>query len=225
MASKRVRSRKPAKEEICRFVMRQVPPSAAEEPLNLCTRDGSSTGSGSRSPEASSRSLEESSRSLEVEPTKIAKRRKKRSTIFVPPEKLSNEVSICKFKFVAGNQPRLQEKKVLSLDSGGNFRFFPEAAENSAAKPVPGLLPIKQALENNPEELPSGAEQSGSSLPGRKRQKTEKNFRDKGFLIQTQHVQATEGSVFCKFRQLKKFTRYLYRSWKDYLPEDRVLDT
>lgn len=30
-------------------------------------------------------------------------------------------------------QPRLQEKKVLSIDSGGNFRFFPELGATQQA--------------------------------------------------------------------------------------------
>lgn len=50
------------------------------------------------------------------------------------------------------------------------------------------------------------------------RRKLEKTFKEKGFLIQTQQLQSAEGATYCKFRQLRKFTRYLFRSWKDYLP-------
>lgn len=49
------------------------------------------------------------------------------------------------------------------------------------------------------------------------REKLEKTFKEKGFLIQTQQLEQAEGT-YCKFRQLRKFTRYLFRSWKDYLP-------
>ena len=34
------------------------------------------------------------------------------------------QVSICKFKFTGGDRPTLEEKKMLSVDSGGNFRYF-----------------------------------------------------------------------------------------------------
>ena len=52
------------------------------------------------------------------------------------------------------------------------------------------------------------------------REKLEKTFKEKGFLIQTQQLESAEGATYCKFRQLKKFTRYLFRNWKDYLPEE-----
>ena len=34
------------------------------------------------------------------------------------------KVSICKFKFTGGDKPSLEEKKMLSVDSGGNFRYY-----------------------------------------------------------------------------------------------------
>ena len=34
------------------------------------------------------------------------------------------QVSICKFKFTGGSNPSLEERKRLSVDSGGNFRYF-----------------------------------------------------------------------------------------------------
>ena len=33
-------------------------------------------------------------------------------------------MSICKFKFTGGEKPSLEEKKMLSVDSGGNFRYY-----------------------------------------------------------------------------------------------------
>nr|CAG4642354.1 EOG090X02D0 [Evadne anonyx] len=179
---------------------------AVEQPLNLCVRD-SGGGSSSGHP--------------------ALRRRKKRSAIFLPPEKLANDVCICKFKFVAGNQPRLQEKKILSIDSGGNFRFFPESQR--AARKLPDLLPIETVLPLAEPAVVASTSASPSSstsmLPATtkrlsRRKRMEKTFGEQGFLIQTQHVPATEGSAFCKFRQLKKFTRYLYRSWKHYLPPE-----
>ena len=200
----RNRSRKRAKDEIRRLVSAgssgsSVPVESAavavEQPLNLCVRDSGVSGH------------------------PALRRRKKRSAIFLPPEKLSNDVCICKFKFVAGNQPRLQEKKILSIDSGGNFRFFPESQR--ATRKLPDLLPIETVL---PLAEPAVASTSSTVLPAVKRlsrrKRMEKTFGEQGFLIQTQHVPATEGSAFCKFRQLKKFTRYLYRSWRHYLPPE-----
>lgn len=52
------------------------------------------------------------------------------------------------------------------------------------------------------------------------REKLEKTFKEKGFLIQTQQLESAEGATYCKFRQLRKFTRYLFRSWRDYLPDN-----
>ena len=50
------------------------------------------------------------------------------------------------------------------------------------------------------------------------REKFEQTLREKGLLIQTQQVQSAEGATYCKFRQLRKITRYLFRSWKDHFP-------
>lgn len=264
----RPRSRKRAKGEICHLVSSTnptdssslFPAHSAEQPLNLCVRDESLPvliSHGTPTEE-------------QVPRNPTIRRRKKRSAIFLPPEKLAdNDVCICKFKFVAGHTPRLQEKKILSLDSGGNFRFFPELQHqqeqqlqqekkkqtvNSSqpanarqqqvqqqlggVKPIPDLLPIQTVrqtwsanLGSNPPLVPAPVPSSVVVNPNQntiqssnkrlsRRQKMEQTFGDKGFLIQTQHVQATEGSAFCKFRQLKKFTRYLYRSWRHYLPEE-----
>ncbi|XP_021929207.1 uncharacterized protein LOC110834404 isoform X2 [Zootermopsis nevadensis] len=272
--------------------------------------------------------------------------KRKRSAIFIPPMPSENntnpttEVSICKFKFTGGAKPSLQEKKMLSVDSGGNFRyysgtgdksmrgyeFFPrESLQQSAGAsrgspsehflaaassaiigndkiPVvpstPGNALRDSALvggfqldehqkylstpglptDTKPTGSPSGdftrslssemdASQkssdgrgvyfdpqglkkkceSGEKIDGggfgndhggqgtgsqhfrlqrRKRktrkslarEKLEQTFKEKGFLIQTQQLESAEGATYCKFRQLRKFTRYLFRSWKDYLP-------
>lgn len=247
--------------------------------------------------------------------------RRKRSAIFIPPvpaENTSNpttEVSICKFKFTGGAKPSLQEKKMLSVDSGGNFRYysgtgdksmrgyeyFPreslqQCQENTGCSPS-GVFLTASALgsgEKIPEDVghsgffdpsfplqvaptkpePSrrgGKRQAGAAFPvlrehltdsmdggeddsdsenstgvasplgldlpdsnrdedmetGRRsrrsrkslaREKLEQTFKEKGFLIQTQQLESAEGATYCKFRQLRKFTRYLFRSWKDYLP-------
>jgi hypothetical protein len=289
----------------------------------------------------------------------------------------SAQVSICKFKFTGGAKPSLQEKKMLSVDSGGNFRFYTDKIGPSSVKsmkscqsnaspssstfhpnvtegfgdqqdcqyafsslpksaksmsvcmpvrptslkiPPPAgsgkltfpssskgtaknesqspsaLIPLSPAardlhnlrLDGNQSQLlsPSAAgdstsitfpqnpaqsqqstedgysssqsdnssneavshgqdhdqatseqylqgESSGSRGAGRTRskrkrrtrkslmrEKLEKTFKEKGFLIQTQQLESAEGATYCKFRQLRKFTRYLFRSWKDYLPDN-----
>lgn len=217
--------------------------------------------------------------------------KRKRSAIYIPPVQTENttnpnEVSICKFKFTGGAKPSLQEKKILSVDAGGNFRyysgtgdksmrgyeFFPReslmqsclsssgshtnAFLNAASEKIPleMLPPISVDLNNkllnlsdvdtstildsnfNIENLSNDSQMRSetnddeqhrkkkkSSNRSIQRAKLEKTFREKGFLIQTQQLQSAEGATYCKFRQLRKFTRYLFRSWKDYLPSDENL--
>lgn len=161
--------------------------------------------------------------------------KRKRSAIFIPPipTKSSStapttEVSICKFKFTGGSKPSLQEKKMLSVDSGGNFRYYSGTGNKgnksydflhkdaSSAPPETGessLAHINEGQTN--EDLNKKKRKSRKSL---QRDKLEQTFKEKGFLIQTQQLQSAEGATYCKFRQLRKFTRYLFRSWKDYLP-------
>jgi hypothetical protein len=226
--------------------------------------------------------------------------KRKRSAIFIPPVQMENstnpatEVSICKFKFTGGAKPSLQEKKILSVDAGGNFRyysgtgdksmrgyeFFPReslrqsslnagsttnAFLNASGEKIPlEFLPISVDMSKKllqlPADLANQSSQSNQSktvdlslstpevivdddldetvlgktsslkLDDRKKKKSsnrslqraklEKTFKEKGFLIQTQQLQSAEGATYCKFRQLRKFTRYLFRSWKDYLPSE-----
>ncbi|KAK9886987.1 hypothetical protein WA026_019243 [Henosepilachna vigintioctopunctata] len=195
--------------------------------------------------------------------------KRKRSAIFIPPISTENnanpatEVSICKFKFTGGAKPKLQEKKMLSVDSGGNFRyysgtgdksmrgyeFFPRETLQQTANATQGsstgaflqasgekIFPLNDLNETqvksefllSPEIPTTSTNNSNQELSLRhkkrksrksiQREKLEQTFREKGFLIQTQQLQSAEGATYCKFRQLRKFTRYLFRSWKDYLP-------
>ncbi|XP_071442214.1 uncharacterized protein [Hetaerina americana] len=226
--------------------------------------------------------------------------KRKRSAIFIPPTAENpTEVSICKFKFTGGAKPSLEEKKMLSVDAGGNFRYYSGTGDKSMRgyeffpreqtlqqqymgsnigslisgkppTPSPNLIAhtsfpaddsppaheapqpsgAPSAFQRQGEPLPVGAEggegsgrqqlppptapderkgagpAAACSGPRRKRrtrkslvrEKLEQTFREKGFLIQTQQLESAEGATYCKFRQLRKFTRYLFRSWKDYLP-------
>lgn len=194
--------------------------------------------------------------------------KRKRSAIFIPPIPTENntnpatEVSICKFKFTGGAKPTLQEKKMLSVDSGGNFRyysgtgdksmrgyeFFPRETLQQTANATQGsstgaflqacgekFFPGNELNEKQVKsdfllspELPTTSSNSPQEINLRhkkrksrkslQREKLEQTFKEKGFLIQTQQLESAEGATYCKFRQLRKFTRYLFRSWKDYLP-------
>lgn len=200
--------------------------------------------------------------------------KRKRSAIFIPPlpeESSTNhatEVSICKFKFTGGAKPSLQEKKMLSVDAGGNFRyysgtgdksirgyeFFPReslkqsslmaassagAFLNTAGQKIANDVPPPSfGLSNellqipeinapnavgilsapNPNKSNFHNSRKRKSKRSMQREKLEKTFKEKGFLIQTQQLEQAGGTTYCKFRQLRKFTRYLFRSWKDYLP-------
>ncbi|KAH8360869.1 hypothetical protein KR084_010044 [Drosophila pseudotakahashii] len=222
----------------------------------------------------------------------LAMRKRKRSAIFIPPmpaensSSPSNEVSICKFKFTGGAKPTLQEKKMLSVDAEGNYRYYNGTGDKTLRGyefisrdqqqqlqqqqgqeklcvdiPPPSTDLSPEMLHISPESptstllLPSGnhlvtavapphspvsqCSSSQSPMPGqtqgkssaeserkrrssrrsKQREKLEKTFKEKGFLIQTQQLQSAEGATYCKFRQLKKFTRYLFRNWKDHIPE------
>lgn len=219
--------------------------------------------------------------------------KRKRSAIFIPPlpaepKSHATEVSICKFKFTGGAKPSLQEKKMLSVDSGGNFRYYsgtgdksmrgyeffpreslalssltantttnaflnatsekidlpppsaglsndvlqiPEFPSTSVVSPLPAspikLHPSSTHRSHHHHRLTSNSSSSASSDKRKRKSKRsvqrenlEKTFKEKGFLIQTQQTQSAEGATYCKFRQLRKFTRYLFRSWKDHLPGD-----
>lgn len=245
--------------------------------------------------------------------------KRKRSAIFIPPmptdhsSSPSTEVSICKFKFTGGAKPTLQEKKMLSVDAEGNYRYYngtgdrtmrgyefisreqqqllqqqlpqqqqqlqqqqlPASSDNKLYIDIPppstdlslellhipsesptssllmsnSLVPVAPQSPSSyfnsaspmrlstphPEDChkklepaavtvesppqPTTASKRRSSRRARQREKLEKTFKEKGFLIQTQQLQSAEGATYCKFRQLKKFTRYLFRNWKDHIPE------
>ncbi|XP_047537800.1 uncharacterized protein LOC125071537 isoform X1 [Vanessa atalanta] len=176
--------------------------------------------------------------------------KRKRSAIFIPPMPAKNstttpttEVSICKFKFTGGSKPSLQEKKMLSVDSGGNFRYYSGTGnkgnkgyeylqkDSNQGRNTESVASISTVPKTDPQnnaalkdDLNKKKRKSRKTL---QREKLEQTFKEKGFLIQTQQLQSAEGATYCKFRQLRKFTRYLFRSWKDYLPgelDDRTND-
>ncbi|EFA02048.2 uncharacterized protein LOC663686 isoform X2 [Tribolium castaneum] len=210
-------------------------------------------------PQPEQKTKRNASTSSDKTPTK-----RKRSAIFIPPIPPENntnsatEVSICKFKFTGGAKPSLQEKKMLSVDSGGNFRYYSGTGDKSmrgyeffpretlqqqinnsqgsstgaflqaSGEKIYPVAPVdftgtkpSQEFLLAPEAPPTPDLHRHKKRKSRKslqREKLEQTFKEKGFLIQTQQLESAEGATYCKFRQLRKFTRYLFRSWKDYLP-------
>ncbi|XP_022903020.1 uncharacterized protein [Onthophagus taurus] len=233
----------------------ETPPNDAEKKLTLENK---------RKDEEEEQKIKRNAPSTSSDKTPM---KRKRSAIFIPPIPAENqtnpatEVSICKFKFTGGAKPSLQEKKMLSVDSGGNFTYYSGTGDKSMRgyeffprqtlqqqistqgsstgaflqvsgekifPPSPSELPPKPqnefvlAPEVQPPQITlqdlGPRNKKRKSRKSLQREKLEQTFKEKGFLIQTQQLESAEGATYCKFRQLRKFTRYLFRSWKDYLP-------
>lgn len=119
----------------------------------------------------------------------------------------SDHASVCRFNFTSGSSPTLQQpKKTTALEA----RSVQNAA-NTVAKCATDKASPRAHRETK--------RKSRKSLA---REKLEKTFKERGFLIQTQQLESAQGATYCKFRQLRKFTRYLFRSWKHHLPGDVV---
>lgn len=112
----------------------------------------------------------------------------------------ANDISVHKFKFVGGATPTLLEKRSATLDGSTN-----------------GTLRMSEKKSRS-----RSHELKRKSRKSLAREKLEKTFEERGFLIQTQQLESAQGATYCKFRQLRKFTRYLFRSWKHHLPGDVV---
>lgn len=95
----------------------------------------------------------------------------------------------------------------ISAKTGSDFLLSPDLPAVS--------FPKRSISSQDPHSQKHKKRKSRKSL---QREKLEQTFKEKGFLIQTQQTESAEGATYCKFRQLRKFTRYLFRSWKDYLP-------
>nr|CAG4651646.1 EOG090X02D0 [Triops cancriformis] len=399
MGDTSTRRRKPQKSQICRLVIKDPSHPSQDSPLNLCLKDSDVVpccvaDSYASLPQPNRLETDNASvvtslpmaqdpgaySNAKLKPTKNLRQRKPRSALFVPnsispSNKLNNEVSIGKFKFVGGQAPSLTEKKMLHVDGRGNLKFsscgtslqnqgigttetakslmlsnasscmfdsptitaaktkdthdnvldriFASSSKHTTPPPrsqsllhrplvepvsisdhsiwprasvsglTPGLAPAIKFINykpcdkdsSNPLLLPESQLESSqyaisSPKPAKKlpkliklepgnivhfttrnntnlepisswapsappqpellpqppqvavtchrkrkvgkmshREQLESKFKEKGFLIKTEEVQANTGATFCKFRQLRKFTRYLYRSWKQYLPE------
>jgi hypothetical protein len=109
---------------------------------------------------------------------------------------------------------------------GYNYPNLP-LPENSPEIDCESLLPDVKYCDNAfpSSSTPSATLNRRKSRKSQAREKLEKTFKEKGFLIQTQQLESAEGATYCKFRQLRKFTRYLFRSWKTHLPGEVVNET
>ena len=119
-----------------------------------------------------------------------------------------------------------KDNKKIRLDSKDLCQDDPQSS---------GLFPQQhddgeQSLDGNSQE-PRQLNQIEDS-PKRKRrskkpsvrERFEQSLRERGLLIQTQQVESAEGATYCKFRQLRKITRYLFRNWKDHIPTGQMAE-
>ena len=120
-------------------------------------------------------------------------------------------------------KPTLEEKKMLSVDSEGNLRCYNSNGVNGSSNELRGYEFFSCSSPNSDE-----CNENCHRHDDQKRRKTrktlqretlEKTFKETGFLIQTEQLESAQGATYCKFRQLRKFTRYLFRNWKEYLPK------
>lgn len=101
--------------------------------------------------------------------------------------------------------------------SAGDFHLQPGGGGVPAAGSAAAAAALQETLSLQLKD--HSKRKSKKSLA---RERLEKTFKEKGFLIQTQQLESAQGATYCKFRQLRKFTRYLFRSWKHHLPGDVV---
>ncbi|CAH0393676.1 unnamed protein product [Bemisia tabaci] len=218
------RGRKPKKADICHLIYKNYGTTILdEEPLNLCLRDlnhSNSTAPSKVHPQPNPVKPCDIYNGINLSPGM------RNFPGFHIPEPQStgpcpsnNEVSMCKFKFTGGPVPILQEKKMLSVDFTGNLKYSLGNSEPFKCNQNRFVNNVTTPSVNNT-SMNINKRKSRKSLA---REKLEKTFKEKGFLIQTQQLESDQGATYCKFRQLRKFTRYLFRSWKHHLPGE-VMD-
>lgn len=91
-------------------------------------------------------------------------------------------------------------------------------SSSSLAESPAGSLEPSQDYRQQLNQVEDSPKRKRRSKKASVRERFEQTLRERGLLIQTQQVESAEGATYCKFRQLRKITRYLFRSWKDYLP-------
>lgn len=214
------RGRKPKKSDICQLIFKnygikyeETVIKNSDEPLNLCIKK-----------------CTKDSRIEKIEQNKLLKiiaganemnKRKKPAKILIS-EPSSSEVNICKFKFVNG----FLRERSFSSDPKCGSRVKCDLREKEFTKKKQ-INEMEWSIKN---EKASKIASNCKSYPivydtfvkdhKNPLNQQEKSFEGRSFLIKTQeHLTANE-SVYYKFRHLKKFTRYLLKNWKDYLPKN-----
>lgn len=77
-----------------------------------------------------------------------------------------------------------------------------------------------QQYEQQQQQLDKNGNKSGNTHQRSViKQKLEDAFRQNGFLVKTKQVSDGD-ATFCKFRQLRKYTRYYLKSWHKHLPDE-----
>jgi len=92
-----------------------------------------------------------------------------------------NEVSICKFKFTGGAKPLLEQRKMMSVDSSGQFKFN---SSSSSSQRVPtsssmgaiDVFPVKGSGEKKGEEEEFSGRKTFSTDEGFLHQKPKQNM-------------------------------------------------
>lgn len=104
------------------------------------------------------------------------------------------------------------------VGSGGDFQLPGSTTMTTTTAAAAAAAALRETLTT----LVESKDPKRKSKKSLARERLEKTFKEKGFLIQTQQLESAQGATYCKFRQLRKFTRYLFRSWKHHLPGDVV---
>lgn len=117
-----------------------------------------------------------------------------------------------------GNMSKSEkDNKKMRLESreSNEDSLMSQSSTSLAGSPGSHDPPLDTMQLNQVEDSPKRKRRSKKASV---RERFEQTLRERGLLIQTQQVESAEGATYCKFRQLRKITRYLFRSWKDYLP-------
>lgn len=233
------RGRKPKKSDICQLILKnyginyeeetETAENVNEEPLNLCTKDSQIEKVDFK------QKIIKCVRKPTLQGIKTVanncpsvgmnKRKKNPKNLISEPSTSSNEVNICKFKFVNGF---LRERTVHSFDrpvsvssDSKMMKCDNDFPKKNQIKETHSSIKKENSL-NNCKSFPIVYD---SFVKNHKKlcnpfNQQEKKFEGKSFLIKTQEHLTPNESVYYKFRHLKKFTRYLLKNWKDYLPKN-----
>lgn len=94
-----------------------------------------------------------------------------------------------------------------------------EQSAAEAASIIASVRRITPHPHHDPAQRQDRSLRTGANQRSVIKQKLEDAFRENGFLVKTKQVSDGE-ATFCKFRQLRKYTRYYLKSWHKHLPDD-----